>query len=159
MSLCPCGSQNTYELCCGLYLDKKQLPETPEQLMRSRYTAYTMGKIDYIKNTMKGKALIGFNELEAKQWAQTVRWIHLKVIDSSMPHPEKGFVEFAARFSDQSKIQTIHEISEFQKENDRWFYVNGVHKSDLNPVKKLKVARNAPCPCGSGKKFKNCHAK
>ncbi|MCH7873093.1 MAG: SEC-C domain-containing protein, partial [Planctomycetes bacterium] len=22
-----------------------------------------------------------------------------------------------------------------------------------------KVGRNAPCPCGSGKKFKNCHGK
>ncbi|HZH95285.1 MAG TPA: SEC-C metal-binding domain-containing protein, partial [Flavisolibacter sp.] len=22
-----------------------------------------------------------------------------------------------------------------------------------------KVSRNAPCPCGSGKKFKNCHGK
>ena len=22
-----------------------------------------------------------------------------------------------------------------------------------------KVGRNDPCPCGSGKKFKNCHGK
>jgi len=22
-----------------------------------------------------------------------------------------------------------------------------------------KVSRNAPCPCGSGKKFKQCHGK
>ena len=22
-----------------------------------------------------------------------------------------------------------------------------------------KVGRNSPCPCGSGKKFKNCHGK
>ena len=22
-----------------------------------------------------------------------------------------------------------------------------------------KVARNAPCPCGSGKKYKHCHGK
>jgi preprotein translocase subunit SecA len=28
------------------------------------------------------------------------------------------------------------------------------------PVKKgTKVGRNDPCPCGSGKKFKNCHGK
>ncbi|KTD67884.1 putative SEC-C motif domain protein [Legionella steelei] len=159
MSLCPCGSQNTYELCCGLFLDKKQLPETPEQLMRSRYTAYTMGKIDYIKNTMKGKALVGFNELEAAQWASSVTWINLEVINSSMSGPDKGFVEFAARFSEQNKVQMIHELSEFHKEHGQWFYVSGVHKQGLNKISKPKVARNAPCPCGSGKKFKNCHAK
>ena len=30
---------------------------------------------------------------------------------------------------------------------------------DTRPAKKLtyKAERNAPCPCGSGKKFKHCH--
>ncbi|MCW8407828.1 YchJ family protein [Legionella sp. PATHC035] len=159
MSLCPCGSQNTYELCCGLYLDKQQVPETPEQLMRSRYTAYTMGKIDYIKHTMKGKALIGFNELEAEQWAKSVTWINLEVIKASMPDPDKGFVEFAARFSEHGQVKIIHESSEFHKENGRWFYVSGIHKHGLNKTRKPQVPRNASCPCGSGKKFKNCHGK
>jgi preprotein translocase subunit SecA len=28
------------------------------------------------------------------------------------------------------------------------------------PVRKeVKVGRNDPCPCGSGKKFKNCHGQ
>ena len=28
------------------------------------------------------------------------------------------------------------------------------------PVKKaVKIGRNDPCPCGSGKKYKNCHGK
>ncbi|MGB4329688.1 MAG: SEC-C metal-binding domain-containing protein, partial [Tenuifilum sp.] len=28
------------------------------------------------------------------------------------------------------------------------------------PVKvEVKVGRNDPCPCGSGKKYKNCHGK
>ncbi|WP_131779537.1 YchJ family protein [Legionella bozemanae] len=159
MSSCPCGSQNTYELCCGLYIDNKQLPETPEQLMRSRYTAYSMGKMDYIKNTMKGKALTGFNEIEAEQWAKSVTWIDLEVMHQSMSGPDKGFVEFTARFSEHDQIKFIHELSEFHKENGRWFYIDGVHKEKLNKISKPKVARNAPCPCGSGKKFKNCHAK
>lgn len=25
------------------------------------------------------------------------------------------------------------------------------------PVRRVKIGRNAPCPCGSGKKFKKCH--
>ncbi|MBP5678527.1 MAG: SEC-C domain-containing protein, partial [Bacilli bacterium] len=27
------------------------------------------------------------------------------------------------------------------------------------PVKKQKIGRNDPCPCGSGKKYKQCHGK
>jgi preprotein translocase subunit SecA len=30
----------------------------------------------------------------------------------------------------------------------------------LQPIKVIeKVGRNDPCPCGSGKKYKNCHGK
>jgi preprotein translocase subunit SecA len=28
-----------------------------------------------------------------------------------------------------------------------------------NPATWGKVQRNAPCPCGSGKKYKHCHGK
>ena len=29
--------------------------------------------------------------------------------------------------------------------------------SSKKPIKSLKVGRNDPCPCGSGKKYKQCH--
>ena len=33
-------------------------------------------------------------------------------------------------------------------------------KSKPAPVKvEKRVGRNDPCPCGSGKKYKNCHGK
>lgn len=159
MSHCPCGSQQTYERCCELFIEKKQSPHTPEQLMRSRYTAYSQANIDYIKNTMKGKQLIGFDELESKKWAQEVTWLSLKVINSYLETPEKGFVEFSVCLMEGNQLKTIHELSEFHLENNVWLYVDGENK--LLPIKnnKQKIARNSPCPCGSGKKFKNCHAK
>lgn len=159
MSLCPCGSSNTYEQCCGLYIDQKELPQTPEQLMRSRYTAYSMGKIDYIRKTMKGKALIGFNEQEAQQWATRITWLGLEVTEAKPTSSDIGFVEFIARFREQGQVQIIHELSEFHREHGFWFYVSGVNKPIPARVPKPQVARNSPCPCGSGKKFKNCHAK
>jgi SEC-C motif-containing protein len=159
MSLCPCGSQKTYEQCCKPFIEKKQSPQTPEQLMRSRYTAYSLAQIDYIKSTMKGKALIGFNELEVTKWAQTVVWTGLKVIQSYIETPEKGFVEFSATFMEGEQLKTIHELSEFHQEHTIWFYVDGENKQV--PIKniKQKITRNSHCPCGSGKKFKNCHGK
>jgi SEC-C motif domain protein len=158
MSLCPCRSANTYETCCGPYIEKQQQPQTPEQLMRSRYSAYSLGKIDHIKNTMKGGALIGFNAMTAEQWAKQVTWLGLEILQAEPTTTDVGFVEFIARFLEHGQVKTIHEFSEFHREHDFWFYVSGVNKLQPLKIKNPQVARNAPCPCGSGKKFKNCHA-
>ena len=40
---CPCGSGSTYDACCGRLHRGPDLAETPEALMRSRYTAYSLG--------------------------------------------------------------------------------------------------------------------
>ena len=32
-------------------------------------------------------------------------------------------------------------------------------KAKQQPVRKQKIGRNDPCPCGSGKKYKQCHGK
>jgi len=36
---------------------------------------------------------------------------------------------------------------------------NGEQAERKKPVRSEKVGRNAPCPCGSGKKYKQCHGK
>jgi len=34
------------------------------------------------------------------------------------------------------------------------------NKDSINPkARSSKIARNDPCPCGSGKKYKLCHGK
>jgi hypothetical protein len=48
---CPCGSRLLYKQCCQPYHDKKALPPTPEALMRSRYSAYSLNIVDYIVET------------------------------------------------------------------------------------------------------------
>ena len=60
---CPCGSGKPLSACCGPYLEGKEDPPTPEALMRSRYTAYTQGNLDYIEKTMKGNTLITWDVL------------------------------------------------------------------------------------------------
>lgn len=159
MKLCPCGSVQNYEQCCGLYLDAHQAPETPEQLMRSRYTAFSLSNIHYIGQTMKGKALEGFDEQQVKQSITHCIWIGLEVVQAYQESPDKGFVEFKARFLERNQVKTIHELSEFHRMNNRWFYVDGtLPPSHIKNPNRL-ISRNTPCPCGSGKKFKNCHEK
>lgn len=157
MSFCPCGSQKNFEQCCDLYINKGYVPEMPEQLMRSRYTAYSLAKVDYIQKTMLGKPLIYFNAQEAQEWAQNVTWVGLKVIQAYNETSEKGFVEFAASFLEHNQLKAIHELSEFHKKDNSWFYIDGNPIKSLDKNNRQKIARNSPCPCGNGKKFKNCH--
>lgn len=158
MLLCPCGSKKAYENCCGLYLENKQSPQFPEQLMRSRYTAYVLRRVDYIKNTMRGKASIGFDVTQTEESTKRVTWLDLEVINAEPTISDTGFVEFKARFLENNQVKTIHELSEFHKENNYWFYVDGINKNS-GSLKNQPIARNSNCPCNSGKKFKNCHAK
>ena len=151
---CPCGSELGYESCCGIYIDGTRAAPTPETLMRSRYTAYSLANIAYIKKTMRGKPFVGFDEHEAKRWALKVRWIGLRIISATEERNDLGHVEFIARFIEGDKLKSIHESSEFHGERGVWFYVDGV----LQPTTFQPLQRNAPCPCGSLKKYKNCHA-
>lgn len=152
MTNCPCQSQNSYATCCGLYLENNQDAQTPEQLMRSRYTAFCLNRMDYIKRTMTGKALLGFSDNDP---TKDLLWVGLNVMQAYFETPEKGFVEFAATYLHRNHLNTLHELSEFHKKNNCWFYVDGQHK--ISNTSKLKIGRNSPCPCGSNKKFKNCH--
>ena len=50
METCPCCSQREFESCCAPFLNGEASAPTAETLMRSRYTAYVRGNIDYIRN-------------------------------------------------------------------------------------------------------------
>lgn len=121
MKKCPCCSNKPYEECCGKFIDGRALPQTPEELMRSRYSAYSQANIDYIEQTMKGPAAKNFDKEDARAWAKQVTWLGLEVL-SSESKPPLGWVEFIAHFSDQGVKQEIRELSEFELENGRWFY-------------------------------------
>lgn len=124
---CPCGANINYQNCCEKFIKGKELPETPEELMRSRYTAYTKANISYIANTMCGKSAEKLNAGEAKAWAQTVNWLGLEIINAPEPILNRGFVEFIARYYYDHKVRQMHEKSEFNLINGKWFYVNGMH--------------------------------
>lgn len=153
MTLCPCCSTLDYLTCCGPFINHEKTPDTPEKLMRSRYTAYSLVDTAYIKKTMQGKAAYQFDEDQAKAWAKRVNWIGLQIVQSSLQGETSGQVEFIASFIEHGKLKTIHENSTFHRQDNHWLYVDGTPLPSLNQP----ISRNAPCPCGSLKKFKNCH--
>lgn len=126
MKHCPCGFDKNYNDCCGRYIESQENASTPELLMRSRYTAYTLANIDYIVKTMKYKAAEHFDAADAKQWAESVTWLGLKVLNASMENA-RGNVEFIAYYQAGNQQHELHEKSEFVCENGKWFYIDGSH--------------------------------
>jgi len=122
---CPCGLKKEYNQCCGRFISGKNQPGTPEQLMRSRYTAYTKAKTHYIAGTMLPTASPNFDADEAAKWAKQVKWHKLSVLESSI-NGSIGFVEFAAYYFEDHKRHTIHELSEFHLVHGRWLYIKGL---------------------------------
>ena len=124
MKLCPCGLKQPYDECCGQYIDDKSTPQTVEQLMRSRYTAYTQANIEYIKKTMVGCGLARFNEEEAYLWAKECDWLGLEVLSATDANvfSTDAWVEFVASYKLKGKSETLREQSHFLKIEGKWFY-------------------------------------
>jgi SEC-C motif-containing protein len=158
MDACPCGSGKDLAGCCGPYLSGAALPPTPEALMRSRYSAFATGNIDYLEQTLLPGTRDDFDRKQVTDWAANSEWTGLEVrsTEGGGPDEEDGIVEFVARFRTGGKEYVHHETSRFSRSDGRWWYVDGTMGPRPRTVA-AKVGRNDPCPCGSGKKYKKCH--
>ena len=125
MRHCPCGSAKFFERCCGLYISGQDKPKTPEALMRSRYTAYAQANIEYILQTMSGKALKSFNKKEAMKWAKSADWLSLNIMHIKFKNDFVGYVEFIVRYRLNGIEHIIHERSRFECIVGSWYYVGG----------------------------------
>ncbi len=126
---CPCGSDETYVNCCGPFHAAFHSPAnltsdgpfapTPEALMRSRYSAYVLGQIEYLLATWHPSTSPGDLELSP------VKWLGLEVLHAQSAG-DAGVVEFVARMRDGSgRAQRMHETSRFVREGGRWYYIDG----------------------------------
>jgi SEC-C motif-containing protein len=157
---CPCTSGSEYEQCCGPFLEGKESPPTAEQLMRARYTAYTLERIDYVAQTHHPETREQFDQQAALSWASGVDWRGLEIVDTEAggPTDDEGVVEFIAHFDDKGGHRTHRERSTFRRVDGEWYFYSGRVGSGTVRRERPKVGRNAPCPCGSGKKYKRCCA-
>ena len=125
---CPCGSDKSYRECCKLAHDNPMFISTAEQLMRSRYTAFTKAMGDYLILTHHSSTVHSVDKKELESWARSVTWLRLEVLNSikGLESDDVGTVEFKAHFKERRKPRFIHENSLFQKEFGVWKYVKGI---------------------------------
>lgn len=124
---CPCGSGKPFNFCCEPALDGHKPAQTAEALMRSRYTAFALGCVDYL---IKTTAEEHRNEDDAevlKEQIQATTWLGLEIVDTNngQADDEHGTVEFIAHFESDDHQASLHEISRFRKQQHHWYYVDG----------------------------------
>ena len=89
---CPCGLNKTLSQCCGRFLKGDLQAGTPEELMRSRYTAYCLGGHGrYLAQTWLDAAALGLTpEILSRP---SVNWQKLEILHTSL-QGDRGEVEF-----------------------------------------------------------------
>lgn len=161
MEQCPCGLDNQYDACCGAIHNGERKPDSPEQLMRARYSAFVKGKTPFILDTVHPEKRSEHDEKSIKEWSERSTWHGLDIVETSEAvGSDTGKVEFIAHFSEKGKRYKHHELATFKKEEDGWFFFDGeIVKAKQFKRETPKVGRNEPCPCGSGNKYKKCCGK
>lgn len=124
---CPCGHQRPFDDCCQRFISGLLVPETAEELMRSRYSAYAKGFADYLVETHDPDTRApGLRESVAR-WAASVQFTRLTIRDredGGALH-QTGIVAFEAQFVERGRIQTMRERSRFRRHGGRWVYTAG----------------------------------
>ncbi len=118
--------------------------------MRSRYSAYVLGLVDYLLDTTLPVQKHSLDRESISQWSAQSTWLGLEVENAELlgGKPEHAFVTFTARWHDTTGEHSHRERSAFVQHNDRWYFID--------PTVQLKAGRNDACPCGSEQKFKKC---
>jgi SEC-C motif-containing protein len=118
---CYCGSGNSFERCCAIFINGVEKAPTALALMKSRYAAYASHQADYLLATTHSSERKQYSKEEILKWAIANKWQKLEIISFT-----ENTVEFKAYFIDENNRNQVHyEFSTFKQENGSWFYVDG----------------------------------
>lgn len=121
---CPCGSGKPLSDCCLPLIEGKIIAQTAEQLMRSRFTAYSRKNLGYLLSSWypdTRPAQMGPDELEG------IKWLDLNITghEQGQTDDSEGTVSFCARFKIGGKAGRLQEKSRFVRQDGRWYYLDG----------------------------------
>ena len=128
LASCPCGRLDAkkrdvaYVTCCGRFVDHFATTPAPdaELLMRSRYSAFTLERADYLLATWHSSTRPVSLDFDAG-----AKWLGLEVHEHKFTGDDAAEVEFVARYRVAGAAVRLHERSRFVSEDGRWFYVDG----------------------------------
>jgi SEC-C motif-containing protein len=127
--ICPCGSFKKYKKCCKPFHDEITSPKTALELMKSRFSAFSVCNSEYIifsthqNNPDFTQDLKSWNN-DILNFSKNTRFEKLEILEFIDGEVE-SFVTFKATlFQDKNDISFI-EKSRFLKTEEIWKYVDG----------------------------------
>ena len=90
--------------------------------MRSRYSAYVLGREPYLLATWHASTRPTALDLDKET---SPRWLGLDIKRHQATGPDSAVVEFVARYKTGGRAHRLHEVSRFVREDGRWYYVDG----------------------------------
>lgn len=98
--------------------------------MRSRYTAYVRGAVDYLIKTHDPATRKGLDRRSLAQFCRDTGWLGLEIVATEKGGPNEsgdneGIVEFIARGVTKGAPFAQRERSRFRKVDGQWLYVDG----------------------------------
>ena len=125
---CPCGSQKKYKKCCKVFHDGT-LPTTALELMKSRYSAFAVHKVEYIIATTHSQNQDFTSDISSWRkgildFCENTSFNGLEIVDFINGELE-SYVTFKAILEQANQDATFTEKSRFLKENGKWLYVDG----------------------------------
>jgi len=124
---CPCGSGKTYDECCRELIEGTIPAQTPEALMRSRYTAFAKADVQYLLDTVHPDQRKDHDAGSIRKWSEKSIWrgLTIKETRDGGPDDREGTVEFIAEYIEKDKKKRHHEVARFKKQNDNWYFYDG----------------------------------
>ncbi|MCA8941690.1 MAG: hypothetical protein KDB80_03950 [Planctomycetes bacterium] len=131
MTHCTCGSARPERKCCGPILAGKKLAETPEALVRARFTAFARGDLEFLVASCHPKTVCRFDPEVNRSWAEQSEFHGLEIV-ACRPGAaaDSAIVEFRAAFTSDGMRRQHHEISEFRRVDGRWTFYDGKRPGD-----------------------------
>jgi SEC-C motif-containing protein len=120
---CPCGSALAYRDCCARFHGGPLHLQAPsaEALMRSRYSAFVLGRHDYLLATWHAATRPASLQADPPG----MNWLGLELRRHVQQDADHATVEFVARSKLGGRAHRLHELSRFVREDGRWYYVDG----------------------------------
>ena len=125
-TLCPCGSLLPYTTCCHDLHVNKNAP-TAKALMRSRYSAYVLGLVEYLVETTHPAHRPPLLTSETAYTCKVITWTKLEILShwQGEDKDKVGKVEFKATYTQDGQTSVHHELSRFKRYKGAWMYVDG----------------------------------
>lgn len=145
-------------------LDKEQRSEI-ERIIYLQVLDSSWREHLYVMDNLKtGIGLRGYNQKDPLiEYKKESYNLFLELKDSLKMDSAKmiHIIKLRAK-SDEDEERARKMLESMESQNDNVEFNKDSDESEngkLKPIRSKKIARNDPCPCGSGKKYKLCHGK